>query len=100
MAAWLQERGIEAERILLEERATSTMENLQYTLELLDAQPGGRPTQLVIVSSSYHLLRAEQMAATLGVEAYGVAARSQYLYSTVNYYFREIFALWVFWLFG
>lgn len=100
MSAWLQAHDIAPERILLEERATSTMENLHYTLALLDDQPGGRPSELAIVSSSYHLLRAEQMAASLGLEAYGIPARSMYPYSTANYYFREIFALWAFWLFG
>lgn len=95
MFDWLTARGIAPERLLKEEKATSTQENLRFSLEMIEADSGVRPQQVAVVSSEYHLCRAELYAAQLGVTALGVPAHTSWLSLRINYQIREIFGVWV-----
>ena len=90
MADWLTARGVPQERIILEEQATNTEENIRYSLELLEQRTIAG--NIAVVSSDYHLCRA---AAYLGGNMVPVAARmpARYWPLTVNYYIREAFGL-------
>lgn len=90
MAGWLTARGVPLERIILEEQATNTEENIRYSLELLEER--GIAGNIAVVSSDYHLCRA---AMYLGGDMVPVAARmpARYWPLTVNYYIREAFGL-------
>ena len=90
MAGWLTARGVPQERIVLEEQATNTEENIRYSLELLEER--GIAGNIAVVSSDYHLCRA---AMYLGGDMVPVAARmpARYWPLTVNYYIREAFGL-------
>ena len=55
---------------------------------------------IAVVSSEYHLYRAEAMAQRLGVPVSGVAGRTSLLVLRVNYFLREAFAVWYLWVFG
>ena len=96
----LTEMGIDPQRLLLEEKSTSTMENLTFSLELLEKERGVRPKEIAIVSSEYHLFRAKCFAGELGLEAVGVPARTSWFALRLNYYLREIVAVWKFWVLG
>ncbi len=100
MFQWLIDKGIEPHRIWLEDRATSTMENISFSLALIEQQTGTRPQNLAIVSSEYHLFRAGLMAQDQGVSMIGVPARTEPVFSRAHYYFREIFGVWFYILFG
>lgn len=54
MAAWLEEKGIAKERLLIENRSLTTAENAAYCDALLSGQYP-QVTQVAIVSSDYHL---------------------------------------------
>ena len=95
MADYLIAAGIDPTRILLEDRATSTMENLRFSLELME--PG---STAAIVSNEFHLYRAGQMAQLLGLEASLVPASTEYPILLTSYTLREILAVWKFHLFG
>lgn len=83
--------GIDSERIWLEEKATSTMENLNYSLALLeDKEPG----TVAILSSEFHLYRVEKMAAKLGLEVKTVSANTEKKILLLNNFIREIPAVW------
>lgn len=100
MAEWLMARGIPAERILPERKATSTKENLDYSFALIrerDEEPDGH---VAILSSAYHLYRAKSMAARMGVEAVGVSAPWGYPLVMLNYFIREAFGMTHLWVFG
>lgn len=96
----LTDMGIRPEQLLLEEAATSTMENLRFSLELLEMQTGFKPTRIGIISSEYHLFRAIQFADNLGVEAVGIPAKTTWLPLRINYYLREIVAVWKYLILG
>ena len=87
--------GIAPERILLEDRATSTMENLRYSLALLD-----EGSSVAIVSNEFHLYRADQMARQLGLSPALVPASTEYPILLTSYFLREILAVWKFHLLG
>ncbi|WP_373741892.1 YdcF family protein [Neisseria sp.] len=57
MAAMAAEMGVPSENILLENRSTSTFENLAFSTPLVADKP-----RTVIVSSAFHLARARWLA--------------------------------------
>jgi uncharacterized SAM-binding protein YcdF (DUF218 family) len=69
MKNYLVENGIQPERIKIEEKATSTYENLLYTKEMI--QPDD---QVLIVTSDFHLFRTKMIADRVGMEAEGLGS--------------------------
>ncbi len=93
MAVWLKARGIDPARIMVDDKATSTQENLENSFALI-RESGGEPDgNCAIVTSEYHLYRAKALAAKLGVECYGVAAHTSWPTLMLNYFIREGFAV-------
>lgn len=97
MAVWLKQQGIAPERILLEEAADSTRENILNSYALAAKHGGGR---LAFVSSEYHLYRMRMLIRTLGFEPVCVAGETSRVSLRVNYFIREAFAVWQIWVFG
>lgn len=97
MAAWLIRAGIAPERILVEDKATSTAENLEFSLAMIGGTEG---ETLAVVSSEYHLYRAERMGEALGVTLHGVAAKTTKPILRLNYFIREAFGVVHMWVFG
>ena len=100
MSVWLEAKGIDPSRIIVEDKATSTMENLEYSFELIRAAGGEPDGNVAIVTSEYHLCRAKLMAADLGVEAWGVAGHTSWPTLMLNYFIREAFAVTYYRIFG
>ena len=96
----LTDMGIDGSRLLLEEKSTSTIENLTFSLELAETQFGSRPQRMGIVSSEYHLFRAGLFAKELGLESFGIPAKTAWISLRLNYYLREIAAVWKYLVFG
>lgn len=90
----LVELGIDPSRILLEEEATSTRENFQYSLAIIEDREGTLPKKVGVVSSEFHLYRAKMLAEHFGVEAVTVPALSSDGNTFAKYFIREIFVLW------
>lgn len=86
----LTAKGIDPARLYLEEQSGVTLENLRFSLELMERE--GLSGPVVIVSNGFHLYRAMKMAEDLGLEAQGLAARSSW-YSRPTYVLREALAL-------
>ena len=96
----LTAKGIDAHRLLLEEHSGSTIENLRFSLNLLEAEAGMRPQRIGIVSSEYHLFRAGLFAGELGLESCGIPAKTSRFTLRANYYLREVAAVWKYLIFG
>ena len=86
--------GIEPHRVWLEDRATNTEENIAFSLELIEQTTGQRPEQLGIVSSEYHLRRADLVAQRQGCDGVRIAARTSLPLMKLNYFIREAFGIW------
>lgn len=81
MAEYLLEKGIEENRILLEDKSTNTVENIQNSNALMDGTYNG----VGIVTNNFHVFRAVQIAKVQGLEGVcGIAADSNALYLPNN----------------
>lgn len=100
MFDYLTAAGISAQRVWMEENASTTLENLRFSMDLIEERTGTRPGTVAIVSSEYHLHRAGMFARWLGLDAQLVPAKTAIFPLRWNYYIREIFALWYYTIFG
>ncbi len=98
MYTWLTERGVPSERLRIEEQATTTQENIRYSLELIERETGRKPGTIGIISSEYHLLRASLIAEELDVESVCYPAETQNKFYFCNMYLREIFGIWAYYV--
>ena len=96
----LVELGIDPGRILMEDRATSTVENFQFSLALIEAETGVPPDKLGVLSSEFHLLRARMFAREEGVTPIAIPARTSDKITFVQYFLREITMVWYYTLIG
>ena len=86
--------GIDPHRVWVEDQATSTWENLQFSLNLIEEKTGTRPQKLGVLSSEYHLFRASLLADACHVEFVGIPAQTSRLAQKVNHYMREVAGVW------
>ena len=73
MAEWTAEHGFPCQRILLEDRSTTTEENLRFSQQVLAQrlEPGEK---IAVVTSNYHAFRAATLMRALGIPGYTVGA--------------------------
>ena len=92
--------GIDPQRIWVEDKATSTWENLNFSLDLIEEKTGVRPTKLGVLSSEYHLFRASLFAKACDVEFVGIPAKTSRPSQAVNHFMREVAGVWHYLLLG
>ena len=93
MSNWLVENGIEKNRILLEEKATSTYENLKYSFDIIRSRGDTPDSKTAVVTSEYHIYRATLIAESLGVNIGSISAHTTYIPIMINYFIREAFGV-------
>lgn len=75
MAAWLRNHGVDSDRLLIEDQASDTRENLLFAKAL--AEEHGLGTDgILIVTSEYHQTRARFLAGQLGQSTQAISART------------------------
>ena len=92
--------GIAPERFWLEDKSTSTKENITFSLALIREKTGELPKEIGILSSRYHLYRAGIFAREHGVEPVCIGAETQRFELFLSYFVREIFAVCFYSVFG
>lgn len=86
MKIYLVENGVDEENIILENKATTTLENIIFSKEIMeDLNLGNRA---LIVTSDYHLLRGRFISSILGIDNEGLCSISS-LSSRMYYMIRE-----------
>lgn len=89
MAEDLRNRGLPESRIILEERSSSTAENLKYSLELI----GDKSSRIGVVTNNFHVFRGVAIGRKLGCTCiYGVSAPYP-SWKLIWYSAREILAI-------
>lgn len=97
MEKYLTEHGIAKERIIKEEKATSTSENYRYSKEIIDEHfPSA---EIVTITNDFHVYRAKRLAAIEGLETSTMHAKTP-LSGIAAMYLREILAVAKLWVFG
>ncbi len=98
MKSYLLSRGVNADKLIIEDRSKSTYENFQYSLALLKKR-FGTDLDIAFITTEFHVYRAELVAKRMGINASGIGARGVW-YISPNDYMRESIALTVYWLRG
>lgn len=99
MRDYLVAHGIAEEQIRMEDKSTSTLENLSFSKALIERE-GGNVNSVAVLSSGYHLYRAGLMARGVGLGAVGVKGHRGYPIYTVGMYIREAFGVTHLWVLG
>ena len=92
----LVERGISGERILLEEQSINTIQNLRYSIALLEQAGHDVDQDIVVVSNGFHLTRVRMLWARIhgnDDNLSTLAAPSSHVPSRYKMYIREPIAL-------
>ena len=90
MYNYLTAAGIRGDRITMEDRATSTVENLRYVRAMLDTN------EVDILSSNFHLFRSGLIAKDAGFSANLIPAKTEPFSLLVPWFLREIAALYAY----
>lgn len=98
MARYFEERGLPAQRFIKEGASTSTIENFECSEKIIREQFGA-DASIGYVTTGFHIYRAGRVAASQGIEAYGIAAPDVW-YISLNNYLRECTAVWLYLLRG
>lgn len=100
MYKWLTANGIDGSRLILEDKAESTYENLKYSFDIIRSRGHEPDASTAVVTSEYHVCRAKLLAESLGAEVGGVAAETTHFPIKLNYFIREAFGVTYQWIFG
>ena len=92
MKDYLIHHGVADSKIISEDSASSTMENLKFSKQILDKLTSQANLKVIIVTSEFHLWRAKFLAARNGIKAKGIAAQTPY-YILPNALLREYLAV-------
>lgn len=76
MREFMLHHDIDERRLIIEDRSTTTFENLKYSKEILDRIDGRKNIRLVIVTAGFHQFRSKLFARRIGFKAYGIAAKT------------------------
>ena len=93
-------RGIDPARLWMEDQSTNTWENMKFSRALLEERTGSIPDKIALVSSEFHLFRAQLFARRFGFDTVGVPATTSLPFLKVNYFLREAVAVWYYLIFG
>ena len=86
MKNYLVKNGVSKDKIIMEDKATTTLENIIFSKKIItDKNLKGK---VLIVTSDYHLFRGQIIASILGIDNEGLCSISP-LSSRIYYMIRE-----------
>lgn len=97
MAAYLLNKGIPEDHILLEDKSKTTFENMENSKEIVEedaASAGIEKPSVIFVTSDYHVFRTGTYARKVGLKAEGVGSKTAAYYFP-NAFIREYIAVMV-----
>ena len=84
--------GITDADIVLEDKSSTTLENLKFSKKILDNRSQGDRYQSAFVSNDYHIFRAGVFAKNVGLNSDGIGSRTA-RYFLPNAFIREYIAM-------
>lgn len=92
MKRYLVKHGINENRIIKEDKSTSTMENFKFSKEKLKQITGKKIDEAVVVTNEFHMMRARMIAERNGIKTYPLTCSTPYSVMANNF-IREYFAV-------
>lgn len=86
MYRYLTTRGVDASRLYMEDRSSSTAENIAFSIEVI--RDAGLPEGLAVITDGYHEYRALHLADRMGVTA-GAVPTETALWLLPTFHVRE-----------
>lgn len=81
--------GIAPEQIILEDKSTSTVENIEFSKEFIE----DKDSSVVLVTSDFHIMRATKIAKMQGFTNVSGCPAAPGYFTKLNNYVREFFAV-------
>lgn len=91
MRDYLCEKGISSDRIIMEDKSSSTYENLEFSKSIIEEN--NLCSDIVIVTDGYHQLRAEMIAKSLDYENISNISAPTSPWLVPTYWVREWFGV-------
>lgn len=92
MMDYLVQKGIDEERIIMEDQSTNTDENIEFSMEKIKKHSQKENPRIGIVTNNFHVYRTVAVCRKKGYEVYGIPAESDKILF-LNYMVREFFAV-------
>ena len=89
MKNYLIEQGIDKDNILIEDKSTSTYENIKYSYEIISKKI--KNPKLAFSTTNYHTFRAGIIARKQGIDIEGIGSKTK-SYFFINAFIREYIA--------
>lgn len=96
MYRYLTKKGIDKSRLYIEEKSTSTRENLLFSKEIIEKE--GLAEDITIVTNEFHQYRAGQVAKSLGLNFSAISGGTKW-YLLPTFYIRELYGILYQWVF-
>lgn len=87
MKRYLVEKGIVEERIFMEDKSTSTFENIRFSKEVMEQH--GLSQNIALVTQEFHQYRASRLAKQAGFENVGAVPSQTPFYLLGSYWVRD-----------
>ena len=98
MKRYLVEKGIPEEKIIMEDKSTSTITNFRFSLEIMEKE-GMSLDSVVFVTNAYHVYRAASYAKVEGFVEVAHLGTNIIWYTIPMNYMREMMAVVKMWVF-
>lgn len=92
MRDFLVDNGIDSNKIVMEDKSTTTFENLQFSSEKIKELDNITNPKVLIATNNYHMYRAKLLAKKLGMDPYGLSEGDS-ASKDIKPYIREYFAV-------
>lgn len=99
MAQYLQQHGVPKENLIVEDKSTSTEENLLFAKRLLQERGVSPDEPMAIVTNAFHCYRGRGYARQVGFKEVSSIPASIAASSVPVCYMREVFAILYYWVF-
>lgn len=91
MYEYLVDMGIDGDRIILEDKSTSTEENIDFSMKIIK-ELSHKDAKVGIITNNFHIFRAKCICQKQGLQVVGIPAKSDEIL-LLNYMVREAFGL-------
>ena len=99
MEKYLIEKGVNPDKIIKEEKAASTSENMKFSKEILDNRLDGNYS-VAVITNAFHIYRGAEFAQRAEIENITTLHADLEWYSVLPCYLRECFAVVKMWILG